>query len=121
VNGSGDRRYTIDSSFKDVTGLEEQPKVLHKLLLAAVTIDGFDLFAFLVLAVLLATAVVIVVFLGGLPGRIARSSNHPYAKAINAAGWISLVTLGALWPIAFVWAFMSPLPKPSVIEENDSQ
>lgn len=72
------------------------------------TLDVFDYFAFLVLAVLLATAVVIVVLVGSLPGRIAASRKHPYAAAINAAGWISLVTLGALWPIAFIWAFVPP-------------
>jgi hypothetical protein len=77
-------------------------------LLADVTIDGFDLFAFVVIGVLLITAVVLIVFLGGLPGKIARRLKHPYANAITAAGWISLVTLGALWPIAFVWAFLPP-------------
>jgi uncharacterized membrane protein YozB (DUF420 family) len=70
--------------------------------------DAFDYFAFLVIAVLLATVVVVIVLLGGLPGRIAAGRNHPQATAVAAAGWISLATLGALWPIAFVWAFMSP-------------
>lgn len=74
-------------------------------------VDGFDIFAFLVFAVLLAGAVVLVVLLGGLPGKIAAKRGHPYAGAVNAASWISLVTLGALWPIAFVWAFL-PWPKP---------
>ena len=76
--------------------------------IAAITVDGFDLFAFLVIAVLLITAVVLVVFVGGLPGKIARMRNHPHANAVTAAGWISLITLGALWPIAFVWAFLPP-------------
>ncbi len=69
--------------------------------------DAFDYFAFLVIAVLLATFVAVIVLLGGLPGRIAAGRNHPQATAVAAAGWISLATLGALWPIAFVWAFMS--------------
>ncbi len=81
-------------------------------LLAAVTIDGFDLFAFVVFAVILATVVWLVVFVGGLPGRIARTRNHPYASAVAAAGWISLATFGALWPIAFVWAFFAPRSEP---------
>jgi hypothetical protein len=62
----------------------------------------------LVFAVLLAVAVVLIIFIGGLPGKVARMRNHPHANAITAAGWISLVTLGALWPIAFVWAFLTP-------------
>jgi len=75
--------------------------------------DVFDYFAFLVLAVLLATVVVLIVLVGSLPGKIAASRNHPYATAIAAAGWISLATLGALWPIAFIWAFIPPRSNPS--------
>jgi len=70
------------------------------------TVDGFDIFAFVVFAVLLAVAVFIVVSLGALPGRIAVKRGHPHAAAVNAAAWISLVTLGALWPLALVWAFL---------------
>ena len=77
-------------------------------LVSAVTFDGFDYLAFLVFAVLFAVAVVLVIFVGGLPGKVARRRNHPHANAITAAGWISLITLGALWPIAFVWAFVPP-------------
>lgn len=75
-----------------------------------IEIDAFDYFAFLVMTVLLVTVVVIIVLLGSLPGKIAASRNHPYAAAVNAAGWISLFTLGVLWPIAFVWAFLPFLP-----------
>ena len=77
-------------------------------LFSAITLDGFDYVAFLVFAVLLAVAVVFIIFVGGLPGKVARRRNHPHANAITAAGWISLITLGALWPIAFVWAFVPP-------------
>ena len=73
------------------------------------TIDGFDIFAFVVFAVLIGTAVVLIVLLGSLPGKIAAKRGHPQAAAVDAAAWISLVTFGALWPIAFVWAFV-PLP-----------
>ena len=70
--------------------------------------DAFDYFAFVVITVLLATVVVIIVVLGSLPGKIAAERKHPYAAAINAASWISMITLGALWPIAFIWAFVPP-------------
>ncbi len=73
-----------------------------------IAFDAFDAFTFVVFGVLLVTAVVIIVTLGSLPGRIAAQRGHPQAKAINAASWISLVTLGALWPIALVWAFIQP-------------
>ena len=75
------------------------------------TIDGFDIFAFVVFAVLLAATVVIIVLLGALPGKIAVRRCHPQAAAVNAAAWISMVTLGALWPIALVWAFLSWPPE----------
>jgi hypothetical protein len=71
-------------------------------------IDAFDIFAFVVFAVLLCTTLFIVVTLGGLPGKIATKRGHPQAKAIAAAGWISLVTVFTLWPIAFIWAFIQP-------------
>lgn len=70
--------------------------------------DGFDYFAFFVMAVLVAAVVVIIVELGSLPGKIAAARNHPYAEAVNAASWISFLTLGLLWPLAFIWAFMPP-------------
>jgi hypothetical protein len=73
-------------------------------------IDAFDVIAFVVFAVLLAVAVIIVVSLGQLPGRIARQRGHPQAAAINAASWLGVATLGLLWPLAFIWAFLKPLP-----------
>ena len=57
--------------------------------------DVFDYFAFVVISVLLATVVGAIVVIGSLPGNIAAERNHPYATAVNAAGWISLCTLGA--------------------------
>lgn len=79
-------------------------------------IDFFDIFAFVVFTVLLCTAVFVIVTIGSLPGKIAAKRGHPHAKAINAAGWISLATLGALWPIAFVWAFVDLPARPSAGE-----
>jgi Protein of unknown function (DUF3302) len=73
-----------------------------------VTIDAFDIFAFVVFAVLFAVVVVIVVVLGVLPGKIAARRGHPQAKAVAAAGWISLFTVFTLWPLAFIWAFFQP-------------
>ncbi len=45
--------------------------------------------------------------LGGLPGAIARSRNHPQADAINICGWMGIITL-VLWPLALVWAYLTP-------------
>ena len=71
-------------------------------------IDILDIIAFVVLAVILAAAVVIVVTLGSLPGQIAQKRGHPQAAAINVASWLGVATLGLLWPLALVWAFTKP-------------
>ncbi len=70
--------------------------------------DGLDIFAFVVFAVLGATVVVVIVVLGSLPGQIARKRSHPQAAAINVAGWLGLAGFGILWPLALIWAFLNP-------------
>jgi hypothetical protein len=72
-------------------------------------IDALDIFAFVVFAVLIVAAVVIVVSLGQLPGRIAQKRGHPQATAISVAGWLGVATLGLLWPVALIWAFLKPI------------
>ena len=69
---------------------------------------GLDIFALIVLTVLLATIIAIWVILGMLPGRIARSRNHPQAEAITVCGWLGVITLGLLLPLAFIWAYIKP-------------
>jgi len=76
-------------------------------------IDAFDIIAFVVFGVLLVAAVIIVVTLGSLPGSIALKRGHPQAAAINVAGWLGVATLGLLWPLALIWAFMNPLAGPT--------
>jgi Protein of unknown function (DUF3302) len=68
-------------------------------------VDIFDLMTFVVFGVLLTAAVIVVVELGGLPGKIARDRGHPQAASVNVAGWLGLATLGILWPLALIWAF----------------
>ena len=64
-----------------------------------------DIFALIVIAVLVAAAIAVVVLLGNLPGRIARQRANPQADAITALGWIGIATLGLAWPVALVWAY----------------
>jgi len=68
-----------------------------------------DIFALVVLLVLLASAVAIWVILGMMPGRIARKRNHPQADAINVCGWFGVITMGLLCPLAYIWAYTSPM------------
>ena len=64
-----------------------------------------DIFALLVIAVLIAATIAIIVVLGNLPGRIARERGNPQADAVTALSWIGIVTLGLAWPLALVWAY----------------
>ena len=72
-------------------------------------IDAFDIIAFVVFAVTPVAAVIIVVTLGALPGKIAHKRGHPQAAAITAAGWLGLATGGLIWPLALIWAFLRPV------------
>ncbi len=64
-----------------------------------------DIFALVVMGVLIAFVIFMVAKLGPIPGNIAKSRGHPQADAIYALGWIGVVTLGLAWPIALVWAY----------------
>jgi hypothetical protein len=65
-----------------------------------------DLFAWVVMLILAASAVAMVFIAGSLPGHIAKSRNHPWAQAVQVAGWVTLICGFALWPIALIWAFV---------------
>ena len=70
--------------------------------------DVLDAVTFVVFALLLAVAVILVVSLGQLPGQLARKWGHPQAAAINVASWLGLAVGGLLWPLALIWAFLVP-------------
>jgi len=40
-----------------------------------------------------------------IPASVARKRNHPHVDAIEAAGWVSLFLLHALWPFLWIWAY----------------
>jgi hypothetical protein len=68
--------------------------------------------------ILAAAIIFLVVTLGELPGKIARNRNHPQADAIHVCGWLGLVTLGILWPIALIWSLIKPVKVPGMFEET---
>ena len=83
-----------------------------------------DIFALIVLAILLITIIVIIGILGALPGRIARSRNHPQADAIAVGGWLGLLFGGVFWPLIMVWAYMRPghrLPPQDPFQERTKE
>jgi len=67
-----------------------------------------DIFALVVLIIIVVCAVGVLVFLAMLPGKLAKQRNHPQADAINIAGIVGLFTFGVVWVIAVIWAFMKP-------------
>ncbi len=64
-----------------------------------------DIFALIVMSILIAVIIVAVVKLGPLPGNIAKKRGHPQADAINVLAWIGVITMGVAWLIALVWAY----------------
>lgn len=67
-----------------------------------------DIFALIVMVVILAAVIWLVVALGPLPGKIAKERGHPQADAIYVLGWIGLITFGVAWLVALVWAYTKP-------------
>jgi len=70
--------------------------------------DGLDIAAFVLMALLAAMAIGLFVFLGGWPGRVANKRNHPYVEAISVGGWVTLLFGGVGWPFMLIWAYASP-------------
>jgi uncharacterized BrkB/YihY/UPF0761 family membrane protein len=69
-------------------------------------VSGFDIFAWIVLLILIATILAVFYLMGSLPGHIARSRGHPWSDAVRVAGWITLIFGFALWPLALIWAYV---------------
>lgn len=65
-----------------------------------------DYVALVILIVVLLVVVYGVVAVWGIPYEIAKQRNHPHQDAIGAATWVSLFTLGALWPFLWIWAMI---------------
>lgn len=77
-----------------------------------------DIFALIVIAILLGFVIWLVVFLGNVPGDIARKRNHPQSEAISALGWIGLITMGVGWFVAMVWAYYKPDASDSSLQKR---
>lgn len=65
-----------------------------------------DIFAWIVLVVLIVSTVVVIAFMGSLPGVIARKRNHPWAEAVTVGGWVTLFLGFVLWPVVLIWAYV---------------
>ncbi len=65
-----------------------------------------DIFAWIVLIVLIATLVAVFVALGMMPGRIAQRRGHPWAEAVTVGSWATLICGFAFWPLVLIWAYV---------------
>lgn len=45
-----------------------------------------------------------VIIIHDIPYLLARKRQHPHQDAIHVAGWVSLFTLHAIWPLLWIWA-----------------
>ena len=82
---------------------------------------GLDIFAAIVLLLMIATAVAVLVVLAMMPGKIAAQRNHSQADAVKVAGWLGMLT-GIVWILAMIWAYMKP-PAPDaqkVVEQIEA-
>ena len=56
-----------------------------------------------------------------IPYKIAADRSHPHQDAIYYAGWVSLFTLHAIWPLLWIWSAVyreDPSPRFSQINED---
>jgi Protein of unknown function (DUF3302) len=65
-----------------------------------------DIFAWIVLLVLIATGVAIFLALGMMPGRIARKRGHPWPEAVTVGSWATLICGFVFWPLVLIWAYV---------------
>ncbi|UGY11705.1 DUF3302 domain-containing protein (plasmid) [Phyllobacterium pellucidum] len=65
-----------------------------------------DYVALALLFFLAVTLVYGIIAIHDVPYKIAKARDHPHQDAIEAAGWVSLFTLHAIWPFLWIWAMM---------------
>ena len=79
---------------------------------------------YIALGILIFTAISLLfgaIAIQGIPYKIAVNRNHPHQDAIYYAGWVSLFTLHAIWPLLWIWSAAyreEPGPKFSQIKED---
>jgi hypothetical protein len=91
-----------------MTAQTEQPKQERQSVymesLLGFKLDFWDYATFAVLALLVLSGLISVVWLAGLPGRIAIARKHPDAEAVKMMGYAGFLA-AVPWIQAFIWAF----------------
>jgi hypothetical protein len=65
-----------------------------------------DIFAWIVLIVLIFSLIAVFVTLGMAPGHIARKRGHPWADAVTVGSWATLSFGLIFWPLVLIWAYV---------------
>jgi len=71
---------------------------------------AIQIFSLVVLVTIAFTLAGVMIALAMWPGKTARARNHPYADAVQIAGWAGILAGGVLWPLALIWAYATPTP-----------
>ena len=66
-----------------------------------------DVVSLIILAILVVGALLLVLIVAAIPGKLAKTRHSPWAEAINVAGWIG-VLLPPIWMLALIAAFCRP-------------
>ena len=81
--------------------------------------DALSIVALVLLIIMIGLIISLIWFLGGMPGRVAASRNHPNAQAIQVGGWASLFCGIVIWPIVLMWAYSKPTRQASATNDAD--
>lgn len=71
-------------------------------------LDRYDWLTFGAGIIMLVALMAIVLFIMGLPGRVAVNRNHPHAESVKVMGWMGFLAV-VPWVHAFMWAFHSSM------------
>jgi hypothetical protein len=82
--------------------------------------DILSIVALVLLIFMIGLIISLIWFLGGLPGRVAASRNHPNAQAIQVGGWASLFCGVVIWPIVLMWAYSKPARQASATNDANT-
>ena len=63
-----------------------------------------DYFALTIMIIVFLIIVYAAIYIHDIPYEMAKKRNHPHQDAIHVGGWLSLLTLHAIWPFLWIWA-----------------
>ena len=77
--------------------------------------------AWFVLCLLAVIIIVLVLYIGNLPGSVAKKHNHPIVDAIVMGSWATLIFGVVLWPLVLMWAYSPNLFNKQVVDDGEGE